>query len=239
MPTTTTTDPAAEAALILRAQQGDGEAFAALVHDAQNYLAHFARKATAFGTHDVEDLVQVGTVALWEAVKTWDPTVGVRLYGHARFRVATAIWEEVAQALGTSEPTLRRVALAMRACGDDHEAARAYATAPERGTQRMTEGTFDAVQDAIRSVREGGDGFVSPSVDIAPGSEYLDRLAEVVRALDALSDKERRILSRYFGLDDRGGATDAEIATEEGLTRAGVTQSRLRALAKVRKSFHG
>lgn len=248
---TTTTRPrrldaAEEAALIARAQAGDEQAFTALADAQRNYFRRSADAAASFGTHDAEDLVQVGLVAYWEAVQSWDASRGARLFGHARYRVSTAMWEEVAEALGTSETVLRYVALAFRktegaSLSEDARlaAARDFATSPDRGSHRMTAATFDVVTDAIRAVRTGEvEGCASTPGETAPGAEYLARLAEVVEALDGLSDRERRILARYYGLDDLGGATDAEIAAEEGVTREGVTKARTRALTKVRKALH-
>lgn len=78
--------------------------------------------------------------------------------------------------------------------------------------------------------------------DFISGSENTEETAietlaqeEVRQALSKLSERERRILTLRFGLDDNGQRTLDEVGKEFGLTRERVRQIQVKALRRLRK----
>lgn len=250
-----------EAVYVREARAGDSHAMAVLLQQHENLIRRAIRPALNLTVLDEEDLVQAGSVALARVVtETWK--AGSPLWRQSRRQVVRAAFEEVARALGTSEPTLRRIANAVHECDGNIEEARRYACSKERGSDRVREATFDAIQSALGDDSAYVDDIKDLSRDVGPNqyrwreqmntsqaavgsSTPLD--PETVALMDAvsdashvLSDREREVLKRHYGLSGDPQA-DGDIARALDVDRSVVGKVRRRALAKlrdeIRKSF--
>lgn len=148
-----------EAVLIVEAKAGDRDAVAAIVQSQVRYLRGEARKFGAASGVDVDDLVQSGALALVQAIGTFDPARGTRLWTHAQHAIASAMRDEVAafsSTIAVPSRTLKKYRRAIREAQDlvvrevirpEDALVRARQIARER--DGMDEGTFDAVHFAM------------------------------------------------------------------------------------------
>jgi RNA polymerase primary sigma factor len=226
--------PEEEAEHIARAQEGDQDALLAIIRSQQGALRKEARSLLRPGV-DLDDLMQEGNLALMRAVYGFDPAQGARLWTYARRSVREAMGEHsAAMAGGASAParTVKRYEAAMRAAGGDTEAARAYASSPERGRGRLEPSTFDAVRASFTGrVPEEETLDVPESMD--PATSAVDR-ATIRAILASLKPRHRAVLALSFGLGS-GPMTDEEVGEALGLSRPRVVTIRKEALEAARK----
>jgi RNA polymerase primary sigma factor len=62
----------------------------------------------------------------------------------------------------------------------------------------------------------------------------VERKEQVAKMLSKLTPREASILSRRFGIDDRGEMTQVEIADEEGVSKERIRQIEAKAMRKLR-----
>lgn len=209
---------------------GNMRAATALVEHYETRIRRAVRPAAAFGIIDIEDLVQVGRLALLEATEDW---VEGRLWAVARRAVVRAAFVEVAQAAGVSEPTFRRIARAVRESHGDRDAARAFASAPERGSQRVAPETFDAVHEALGDAADVSAGTGTPASPHGIDETTRRMMESVSEAAHVLDDRERMVLIRHFGLGE-DPVPDSVIAADLGVDRSRIVRIRAKALEKLR-----
>lgn len=212
---------------------GNMRAATALVETHEGRIRRAVRPAASFGVVPEEDLLQVGRMALLEATGDW---VEGRLWRVAARAVVRAAFEEVARSVGVSEATFRRIANAVRESHGDREAARAYASAPERGSQRVAPETFDAVHEALGEADEVDTSEGPPAPSTAPDAETLRLMEAVSAAAHVLDDRERLVLVHHFGLGVEP-ERDADIGRRLRVDRSRVVRIRARAVEKLREEI--
>lgn len=212
---------------------GDMRAAVDLLDAHEGRIRRAVRPAAAFHLVDIEDLVQVGRLALLESTEDW---LEGRLWPVARRAVVRAAFVEVAHAAGVSESTFRRIARAVRESHGDREAARAFAASPERGSQRVAPETFDAVHEALGDTVDVASGTGTPAP--APGIDAttVRLMSEVEEAAHVLDDRERHVLTRSFGLGQES-VSDSVIAEDLDVDRSRIVRIRARALEKLREEI--
>ena len=209
-----------EAALTVDARDGDAEAHRRLVTSALPWVIRIAKEYREFGV-PFEDLVQEGVLGLLEAVRRFDPTRGNRLLTYA----APWIRKTIRQALDRQGNVVRPSTYASRRkSGAEHPTIRIRCV--------PLEGTI------------GPDGRNSPASRLADGNarpdEHLVREEghRLVRCgVASLEDRERRILTRRFGLDGRPSESLDAVGTWLGISRERVRQIEGTALDKLRRGF--
>jgi RNA polymerase sigma factor (sigma-70 family) len=97
-----------EAKLILRAQSGDSRALAILLAKYKGLVDQHVRKFTYVPGHSRDDLVMLGQIGMWDAIKRYDPSKKCALTTTLYNRVRRSIGKAFSKAAGTN-PESRRL----------------------------------------------------------------------------------------------------------------------------------
>ncbi|MDH4279763.1 MAG: sigma-70 family RNA polymerase sigma factor [Acidimicrobiia bacterium] len=186
--------------------------------------------------YDRDDLVQVGTLGLIDAVRRFDPDRGVRFSGYAGRRIEGAITDYLRSTdWAPRSVRSRRRILAMaeaRGATTDDEVSRLSGLDPDTvrrvraDVERANLLSFERVVDAGADVNDG-----NHSID----TELLrEESAQTLRsALDRLPSRQRMLVEAHF-LD---GRTLTEIGEAMGVTQSRASQLKAEALATLRRQL--
>ena len=251
-------DPQEERELARRARVGDKEAAERLVTANLRFVISYVKKYQGRGL-GLAELVCIGNEGLLKAVKKFDPDKGVKFISYAVWWIRQTVLQALAeqtrsvriplnqnsnlvklsrtetmltQKLGRT-PTDREIAEEMEEPVETVRALRRVASA---------ELSLDAPLD--RSDRDSasfGERFsgmndedIEVDVEAQARREFLERMFERF-----LTERERKILVLYYGLDDGEEMTLEEIGSLLGVTRERIRQIRNRAFDKLRASPDG
>ena len=246
-----------EADLAVRAAKGDAAAADRLISSHLPFVRTVARRYSRYGA-PVNDLVQEGVIGLIHAVRKFNPESGVRLSTYAGWWVRVAIQEHVVSSwslvrIGTTAAQkrlffrLRRLANDLsRDDGPMEDALRRLAARlrirPEE-LQTLARRIAGRDQSLNQPIARSGDGddWLGRVPDSRPDPEaqtaalrdgrfWNDKLS---RALAALPERERRIISRRY-LDGRKISLET-VARDVGLSKERVRQLEARALEELRR----
>jgi RNA polymerase sigma factor for flagellar operon FliA len=155
-------------------------------------------------TMDLDDLVGVGSLALFESLKRYDPKRGVRFSAFAAHRIRGAILDEFRKLNGAKRSSRG----AVRYPGDDVDCR-------ERASESETKSRAEALSEPASmpaSEFESLDHLVDPK---GSGSiDDLERREVIAHLTTSLSARERNILNLYYGR----GITMREISKRIGLS---------------------
>jgi RNA polymerase primary sigma factor len=251
-------DPKEEREIARRARAGDRPAAERLVTANLRFVISYVKKYQGRGLN-LAELVCIGNEGLLKAVKKFDPDKGVKFISYAVWWIRQTVLQALAeqtrsvriplnqnsnlvklsrtetlltQKLGRS-PTDREIAEEMEEPVETVRALRRVASA---------ELSLDAPLD--RSDRDSasfGERFsgmddedIEVDVEAQARREFLERMFERY-----LTERERKILVLYYGLDDGEEMTLEEIGSLLGVTRERIRQIRNRAFDKLRASPDG
>ncbi len=251
-------DPEEERALARRARAGDREAAERLVTANLRFVISYVKKYQGRGL-GLAELVCIGNEGLLKAVKKFDPEKGVKFISYAVWWVRQTVLQALAeqtrsvriplnqnsnlarlartntvltQKLGRT-PTDRELAHEMKAPIDTVRALRRVAATELSLDAPMDLGDRDSANYGERF--SGGD-----AVEIEEGVEAMARRHYLETMFDSyLTERERKILYLYYGLDDGEERTLEEIGSLLGVTRERIRQIRNRAFEKLRESPQG
>ncbi|MCB9833135.1 MAG: sigma-70 family RNA polymerase sigma factor [Planctomycetes bacterium] len=172
------------------------------------------------------DLIQEGRSGLLRATGAYDPELGVPFAAYARYWIRHGILDALARSSRLIRlPHWLNAALGRQA-RDQEEAA---VPKPQRIEPRV-----QALEDETGRPRELTDpGSGDPVEDLA--RRELIELA--LRRLDDLPERDREILVRRFGLEDRRAEDRVQLARRFGLTPQRIGQLERRALDQVRRAL--
>ena len=233
--------PEEELDLGRRARAGDGRARARLIEKNLRLVVSVARRYRGMGL-PFEDLIQEGNIGLIKAVEKFDPELGNRFSTYATWWIRQAIGRAIADKgrtirlpthaqgkVRTAARTRNELSATLgREPADEEVAERLGWTVREA---RALSGLLVDVLSLDRPVgAEDGSAELNEFVEDEQASgmpEAVIRDMEKIRLKESIAEmpaRERQVLVRRYGLDDRDPATLAELSNELGVTRERVRQ---------------
>jgi RNA polymerase primary sigma factor len=251
-------EPSEERELARRARTGDKEAAERLVTANLRFVISYVKKYQGRGL-GLAELVCIGNEGLLKAVKKFDPDKGVKFISYAVWWIRQTVLQALADQtrsvriplnqnsnlvkLSRTETALTQI---LGRTPTDQEIASEMGEPLEtvRALRRVaaSELSLDAPIDrGDRDSASFGERFagaeaedIEETVESQAQREFLDRMFEKY-----LTERERKILYLYYGLDDGEERTLEEIGSLLGVTRERIRQIRNRAFEKLRESPDG
>jgi RNA polymerase primary sigma factor len=234
-----------------RARAGDEDAFRRLIESNLRFVVSLARKYARSG-YPLHELINEGNMGLIEAASRFDPDRGVRLITYAGWWVRQAILAAIAHygQVFRLPPRLKQELYQF-----ERKVARLTQELGRRPSVEDISLGLDMEEADVRDMLGGVPTEVSletpvgeedqkrledvlKDVSITPLDEVLIRQSleeQLQNQLAQLSERERHIVERRFGLGEREPETLAEIGADLNLSREGVRKIEERALAKLRR----
>jgi RNA polymerase primary sigma factor len=251
-------DPEEERELARSARTGDKEAAERLVTANLRFVISYVKKYQGRGL-GLAELVCIGNEGLLKAVKKFDPDKGVKFISYAVWWIRQTVLQALAeqtrsvriplnqnsnlvklsrtetaltQMLGRS-PTDQEIADEMGEPVDTVRALRRVAASELSLDAPIDRGDRDSASFGERFAGAEAED-IEETVESQAQREFLDRMFEKY-----LTERERKILYLYYGLDDGEERTLEEIGSLLGVTRERIRQIRNRAFEKLRESPDG
>lgn len=227
-----------ELALIIRSQEGDGEATERLLAAHEGLLRSIVTRYPENGAVDRDDLFQEATIGLLETILEFDIDSGLRLSTYGKVRAQAAVARAVAASapIPVAERTLRRYLKAWQNAEDYDEA---QMIAVENG---MGFDTFRQVYDALNGVTSldstlDEEGYsLHETVPCSASSGFVEG-----PDLSVLDSEQRYVIRLAYGYETGKPMTDEEISAylhsefEVSMSRATVQRRRQSALDVLRE----
>jgi RNA polymerase primary sigma factor len=251
-------DPGKEREIARRARVGDREAAERLVTANLRFVISYVKKYQGRGLN-LAELVCIGNEGLLKAVKKFDPDKGVKFISYAVWWIRQTVLQALAeqtrsvriplnqnsnlvklsrtetaltQKLGRS-PTDREIADQMEEPVETVRALRRVASAELSLDAPLDKSDRDSASFGER-FSGMDDSDIEVDVEAQARREFLERMFE-----SYLTERERKILVLYYGLDDGEEMTLEQIGELLGVTRERIRQIRNRAFDKLRGSTDG
>ena len=251
-------DPAEERALAHRARAGDKASAERLVTANLRFVISYVKKYQGRGL-GLAELVCIGNEGLLKAVKKFDPDKGVKFISYAVWWIRQTVLQALAeqtrsvriplnqnsnlvrlsrvetaltQTLGRT-PTDEEIADEMGEPVDTIRALRRVAASELSLDAPLDRGDRDSASFGERFAGSESD-HIEEEVESQARREFLERMFEKY-----LTERERKILYLYYGLDEGEERTLEEIGSLLGVTRERIRQIRNRAFEKLRESPDG
>jgi RNA polymerase primary sigma factor len=251
-------DAETERAIARRARAGDKSAAERLVTANLRFVISYVKKYQGRGLN-LAELVCIGNEGLLKAVKKFDPDKGVKFISYAVWWIRQTVLQALAeqtrsvriplnqnsnlvklsrtetaltQQLGRT-PTDREIADRMGEPVQTIRALRRVASA-----ELSLDAPLDRTDRDSASFGERFSGLededIQDEVEFQARRQFLEDMFEKY-----LTERERKILVLYYGLDDGEEMTLEEIGSLLGVTRERIRQIRNRAFEKLRQSPDG
>jgi RNA polymerase sigma factor (sigma-70 family) len=215
-------------------------------------IAHGEARKLAGPFMDEEDLVQEGYIGLLRAAKRFDPDRGIRFSTYARWWVRA----QMTRAIDHTGRPVRLPGCAVEQTRNLRKAMKRFeAAGMPYGIQELAEEVGVDKERAQLLLSQGNTISLEQPVDDGPRPRPLERFLsdddaappdgeaiqsqEIARMHEAfamvLTDRQRFVLTRRYGLDDGEFRTLSEVGKEMGLSRERVRQIEREALIRLRE----
>ncbi len=239
-----------EIELAQRIHKGDQSALHQLVNANLRFVVSVAKQYQNFGM-PLEDLIEEGNVGLIRAAELFDETKGFKFISYAvwwiRQRIMSALAKNSRLVRIPQNRSDQLLQIKKVRIGLEQELERtptlselAEATEMPKSELAMLLPYSDRVKSVDAKVRDDSVMTVSDTMtqEDAEATNYLVMKEslhdELIRAIDALSPREQKVLKLYFGIDQPNSVSLYEIGRQMNITSERVRQIRLRALKKIR-----
>jgi RNA polymerase primary sigma factor len=244
-----------EAELARRIRMGDETALEKLTEANLRFVVSVAKQYQNQGL-TLSDLINEGNVGLMKAAKRFDETKGFKFISYAVWWIRQSILQSIVE-------HSRLVRMPLNKMGSYNKVNEAYIgfiqeferepTNEELG--ELLEMTPREVSNMLHSntrhvsvdANIGGEDSDATMLDLMvvagetmPDQVLLDEslCEEVKQGLSILSEREKEVISAYYGLNQSNAWTLEEIGDYYGLTRERVRQIKERAIRRLRKSYN-
>jgi RNA polymerase primary sigma factor len=245
--------PQEEVDVARRVQKGDKEARNRMIRSNLRLVISIAKRYVNLGV-PLSDLIEEGNIGLMKSVDKFDPDKGFRFSTYAAWWIKQGISRAI-----IDQGKMIRVPVYM------NEEILKYKKVIEKLTHKLKRKprfgeiakkmglTVDKVRELENAIAkmssldapigEDGDGQVKDIIEdqtLSGPDEHLELFFNRERArsfLEMLSERERVILDRRFGLTDGNTHTLAEIAKELGISRERVRQVEAATIKKIRQTL--
>ncbi len=244
-----------EADLARRIRMGDEAALEKLTEANLRFVVSVAKQYQNQGL-TLSDLINEGNVGLMKAARRFDETKGFKFISYAVWWIRQSILQSIVE-------HSRLVRMPLNKMGSYNKVNEAYIgfiqeferepTNEELG--ELLEMTPREVSNMLHSntrhvsvdANIGGEDSDATMLDLMvvegetmPDQVLLDEslCEEVKQGLSILSEREKEVISAYYGLNQSNAWTLEEIGDYYGLTRERVRQIKERAIRRLRKSYN-
>ena len=247
-----------ELELARRARAGDKEASERLVTANLRFVISYVKKYQGRGL-DISELVCIGNEGLLKAVKKFDPDRGVKFISYAVWWIRQTVLQALAEQTRSVRIPLNQNSNLLKLVRTDTRLTQSLGRTPTdaeiasemeehvdtiRALRRVAASELSLDAPIDRSDRNGasfGERFsgaeaseIEENVEAIACRDFLETMFE-----EYLTERERKILYLYYGLDDGEQRTLEVIGSLLGVTRERIRQIRNRAFEKLRESPHG
>ncbi len=251
-------DPQEEREIARRARAGDRPAAERLVTANLRFVISYVKKYQGRGLN-LAELVCIGNEGLLKAVKKFDPDRGVKFISYAVWWIRQTVLQALAEQTRAVRIPLNQNSNLVKMSRTETALTQKLGRSPAdweianemkepvetvRALRRVAsaELSLDAPLDkSDRDSASFGDRFsgaheadIEVDVESQARREFLETLFDKY-----LTQRERKILVLYYGLDDGGEMTLEQIGGLLGVTRERIRQIRNHAFDKLRNSQHG
>ena len=242
-----------EQALARRIRKGDKEALDRLVKANLRFVVSIAKQYSNQGL-PLEDLINDGNLGLIKAAHRFDEKRGYKFISYAVWWIRQAMLQSLAEHSRIVRLPLNRAGTLYRIGKASRQLDQELGRAPNaREIAKKLKLSEEEVEDTmhIANTHVSLDDPYSTDQDDTSLVDYLQDDSspmpdeetygralsdDMEKALATLSDRERQILSMYFGLSQEEPLTLEEIGKELGLTRERIRQIKEKAIIRLRHS---
>jgi RNA polymerase sigma factor (sigma-70 family) len=226
------------------------DAAAEFVRSNLRLVVSIAKRYQTFGL-SLLDIIQEGNFGLIQAVERFDPDRGFKFSTYATWWIRQTIARGIANTsrairlpvhVGDQLLAIRMAATAIEVAegrpARPEEVAAAVAVPPKKVAELMPHladpvSLSERLPDAETELSEVVEDVASPPPDQAVFAAMLP--TQVLELLAKLEPREQEVLCLRYGLDRGRPRTLEEVGAQFGLTREGVRQLEMRAIAKLRR----
>ena len=242
--------PDEEVELAQRIKMGDQIALDKLVRANLRFVVSVAKQYQNQGL-SLADLINEGNVGLIKAAQRFDETKGFKFISYAVWWIRQAILQAVAEQSRMVRLPLNQVGLLSRVKKTASMLEQLYQRKP---TIKEIADELDLPEEKVESIMALSSKEVSMDAPVTDDDDmtFIDTVvpednyetdkqlvsemesAEIKRSLSVLTEKERKVITYYFGLDANHSYTLEEIGYMMDMTRERVRQVKDKAIKKLR-----